>query len=423
MTPPPEASDPPGSSASSAGDRRAPDGSGSNRAAGGSGEGTGGGAGREGGGGASGAGRNRNRNRNRSRGSGGSGGGNRGGGGATGGGGNRGGGGGGNRGGGSRQSQAAGGSRGGSRNGGAGRQGGGSGPASRRSPGRGDHAPVPPLPAPVAVRSPENIDEERTIRANRRRAQTLCLVPAFVVGVVLAAVVTAIGQPLAAVAVLVVVTAVLAAWTWWSAPSRVVRAVGARPSAEDDRPRLHNLVDGLCATMGLPSPTILVVDSPRPNALAVGRDPGSASLIVTSGLDRSLSLVELEGVLAHELVHIKRQDTVLSGVAVSLAAPASLVLGTGGAADLVHRLVGRGREFSADQRAATVVRYPVGLGSALRVMADPSTATGPWPSGSGRTAAATRWLWIDPGSSAAGITSADGELDDPSVRADALSLL
>jgi len=273
------------------------------------------------------------------------------------------------------------------------------------------------------VRSPENIDEKRTIHANRHRAQTLCLIPALVVGAVLAVVVTAVGQPLVAIAVLVVVTAALAAWTWRTAPGRVARAVGARPSREEDRPRLHNLVDGLCATMGLPSPTILVVDSPQPNAMALGRAPGSAALIVTSGLDGSLSLVELEGVLAHELVHIKRQDTVLSGVAISLAAPASLLIGAQGAADLVHRLVGPGREFSADQRAATVVRYPVGLGSALRIMADPATVASPWPPGGGRTAAATRWLWIDPGTSGRGVAPADGELDDPSVRAEALSLL
>ena len=248
------------------------------------------------------------------------------------------------------------------------------------------------------------------------------LVPAALVGVILAAVVAAVGQPLVAVGVLVVVTVALAVWTWRSAPGRVVRAVGARPSREEDRPRLHNLVDGLCATMGLPSPAILVVESARPNAMAVGRDPRSASLVVTTALDGSLSLVELEGVLAHELVHIKRHDTVLSGVAVAVAAPLSLVMRAGGGADLVHRLVGHGREFSADQRAATVVRYPVGLGSALRAMSAPVDAAGPWPPGRGRTAATTRWLWIDPMVTVGG-SAADGALDDPSVRAEALSLL
>jgi Zn-dependent protease with chaperone function len=140
------------------------------------------------------------------------------------------------------------------------------------------------------------------------------------------------------------------------APGAVLRAVGARPSQEDDRPRLHNLVDGLCATMGLPQPAICVVDSPVPNAMAVGRDPRGATLVVTSALDHSLTLVELEGVLAHELVHIKRHDTVLAAVAVTTAVPLSLLVGLPRATTRIHSLIGSGREFAADQRAAAVVR-------------------------------------------------------------------
>jgi Zn-dependent protease with chaperone function len=288
---------------------------------------------------------------------------------------------------------------------------------------RGGQAPVTQLPAPVAVRSPENLDEERTIRDNRRRAALICLIPAAVVGILAAAVVAAVGQPLVAVAVLVVVSAVLSLWTWRGAAARVLRSLDAAPSREEDRPRLHNLVDGLCATMGLPTPAILVVESALPNAMAVGRDPRSASLIVTTALDGALTLVELEGVLAHELVHIKRQDTVVAGAAVSVAAPVTLVRGASGGAELVHKLVGHGREFSADQRAAAVVRYPVGLGSALRAMASRSGTPGSWPPGTGRTAVVTRWLWIDPVPTTDAAGPADGELDDTSVRAAALALL
>ncbi len=274
----------------------------------------------------------------------------------------------------------------------------------------------------MAVRSPENLEEERTIASNRRRAAVVSLVPPAAVGVVLGVVVTLVVMPVAGIAVLVVVTVLGALWTWRTAPASVVRAVGARPSREEERPRLHNLVNGLCATMGLPTPAILVVDSPRPNAMAVGRDPRSASLIVTSGLDTALSLVELEGVLAHELVHVKRHDIVLSGVAVAVAAPVALVSGAGTAATLVHRLVGPGREFSADQRATTVVRYPVGLASALRVMTAPGGQPAPWPPGASRRSAVTRWLWIDPTDGSGVGTPADGELDDPTVRAAALAL-
>jgi len=224
------------------------------------------------------------------------------------------------------------------------------------------------------------------------------------------------------VAALVVVTAGVAGWLWQSAPGSVLRALRATPSLEADRPRLHNLVDGLCATMGLDRPTIAVVDSGVPNALALGRDPKSATLVVTSGLDRALTLVELEGVLAHELVHIKRHDTVLSAVAVLVAVPWATVRGTGVGIDTVHRLVGPGREFSADKRAALVVRYPSGIGSALETMVGEPVAAAAWPPAPGRVAALTRWLWVDPMAGPTTGDSPEGNLDDTRVRAAALAL-
>jgi heat shock protein HtpX len=233
----------------------------------------------------------------------------------------------------------------------------------------------------------------------------------------------AVGLPvgLAAAAFVVVASAVLVA-LWQRAPGAVMRSVGARPSEEADRPRLHNLVDGLCATMGLPRPAIAVVDSPVPNAMAVGRDPATATLVVTTGLDHALTLVELEGVLAHELVHIKRHDTVLATVAVSVLAPASLLLGIPSATDRVHSVIGRGRAFDADQRAAGVVRYPPGIGSALESMLEGADPSDSWPPGQGRTAALTRWLWVDPMVGAPAGESMEGNLDDTRVRAAALSL-
>lgn len=261
------------------------------------------------------------------------------------------------------------------------------------------------------------------MRANHRRAMRLCLVPALVAGVVVGVVVAAVGLPVyLAAAVFVVVATVVMLVLWQRAPGAVLRAVGARPSEESDRPRLHNLVDGLCATMGLPQPAISVVDSPVANAMAIGRDPRSATLIVTSSLDRSLTLVELEGVLAHELVHIKRHDTVLATVAVAVAAPLSLLIGVPRAAEGVHARIGRGREFAADQRAAAVVRYPAGIGSALTSMLEGPDRTAPWPPGRGRTAALTRWLWIDPLVGAPPTLSSEGNLDDTRVRAAAQSL-
>jgi Zn-dependent protease with chaperone function len=274
----------------------------------------------------------------------------------------------------------------------------------------------------IRVDRTAELAEEAAATANRRKAMTLCLVPGGVAGLVVALVLVVVGLPLVGLGALVVVTLGLAAWLWQTAPGTVLRALHASPSAEADRPRLHNLVDGLCATMGLDRPAIAVVDSPVPNALAIGRDPKSATLVVTSGLDRALSLVELEGVLAHELVHIKRQDTVLSAVAVVMSAPWAVLRGTPAGAATVHRLVGPGREFSADQRAALVVRYPSGIGSALGTMVGDPVAGATWPPAPGRVAALTRWLWVDPTAGTSGEESTEGNLDDTRVRAAALAL-
>ncbi len=272
-------------------------------------------------------------------------------------------------------------------------------------------------------RSKESSEETRSIRTNHRKAVRMCLVPGLVLGIIVGVVLAAVGLPvyLAAVVFVVVAAGVLVA-LWQRAPGAVLRSVGARPSAELDRPRLHNLVDGLCATMGLPQPAIAVVDSPIPNAMSIGRDPGTATLVVTSALDRSLTLVELEGVLAHELVHVKRHDTVLATVAVSVLAPLSVITGLTSATERVHSVIGRGREFDADQRAAGVVRYPPGIGSALESMLEGPDRSGPWPPGRGRTAALTRWLWVDPMVGTPTDQSAEGNLDDTAVRAAAQSL-
>ena len=279
--------------------------------------------------------------------------------------------------------------------------------------------------APVVARADRTAElaEEASASANRRKAILLCTAPGAALGALVGIGVALAGLPVVGLLVLVVVTVGVAFGIWSRAPGMVLVSLGAVPSTEVEFPRLHNLVDGLCATMGLERPAIQLLASDVPNAMAIGRDPNSATLVVTSGLARSLGLVELEGVLAHELVHIKRNDTVLSAVAVVVALPWAMVRGTPAGVRTVHGLVGRGREFSADQRAALIVRYPTGIAAALATMVASVPTVGGWPPASGRVAALTRWCWFDPMAGAPAGESSEGNLDDTRVRAATLEEL
>src|SRR5207244_7018552 len=82
--------------------------------------------------------------------------------------------------------------------------------------------------------------------------------------------------------------------------------------------RLHNIVEGLCIAAGLPKPRVYIVDDEAPNAFATGRDPKHAAIAVTTGLLEKMNRIELEGVIAHELSHIKNYDILVSTIAVTM---------------------------------------------------------------------------------------------------------
>ena len=100
-------------------------------------------------------------------------------------------------------------------------------------------------------------------------------------------------------------------------PSRS-RSAAPSPADPQEYRRLYNLVEGLCIAGGLPKPRIYVVDDPAPNAFATGRNPKHAAIAVTTGLLEKMNRVELEGVLAHELSHIKNYDILVSTLAVTM---------------------------------------------------------------------------------------------------------
>lgn len=188
----------------------------------------------------------------------------------------------------------------------------------------------------------------------------------------------------------------------------VLRVSGARPAPREEYARLHNVVEGLCIAAGIPKPAVYVVPEKAPNAFATGRDPEHASIAVTEGLLERLDRVELEGVIAHELAHVRNRDILIGTLAATLAGvvvlvsewmlrafwwggrrregskgggPAAAIVIVVGviaailaplAAQLIRFAVSRRREFLADADGALLTRYPPGLASALRKIAESS---------------------------------------------------
>ncbi|OGC80750.1 zinc metalloprotease HtpX [Candidatus Adlerbacteria bacterium RIFCSPLOWO2_01_FULL_51_16] len=185
---------------------------------------------------------------------------------------------------------------------------------------------------------------------------------------------------------------------WWS-DKLVVAMAGAKPASETEFAKLHNLVENLAITAGLPKPRIYIIADPAPNAFATGRNATHAVVAVTTGLLGMLEHNELEGVIAHELSHIGNRDMLLSTVAVVLVGFVTLVSdfflrnslwggrrdnGDGRAnailaiiaialivlapivAILLQLAISRKREFLADASGALLTRYPEGLANALR---------------------------------------------------------
>ena len=199
------------------------------------------------------------------------------------------------------------------------------------------------------------------------------------------AVVAVLAGPVVLV-VAAVVALVLAVVAYLYADRVVLGLSRARAVSADEEPRYHNLVEGLCVSAGLPKPDLYVIDDDAPNSFATGRNPGHASVVVTTGLLRNLSRMELEGVVAHELTHIRRNDILVTSLGAALVGlpllPAGALAGR-----ILAALVGRGRERDADIGGVRLTRYPPGLAAALEKV----RAAGP---GALAASGATAHLWI-----------------------------
>ncbi len=183
----------------------------------------------------------------------------------------------------------------------------------------------------------------------------------------------------------------IAFFSYYYSASIVLRAYGARVIERQDNPRLYGIVKKIADLNGLPTPRIAIVSSSTPNAFATGRNPKNAVVAATTGIMSILDDHELEGVMAHELAHVKNRDTLVMCVAaviagfISFAArmmlwnsmfsrnrnvhPALLIvvaITAPLAAFLLQMAVSRSREFHADATAAKLTNKPWALISALK---------------------------------------------------------
>ena len=229
------------------------------------------------------------------------------------------------------------------------------------------------------------------VTANKRRSRVL-VAGFFLFALVAASILTLlIGALLGVPVVVAVVVAVLVALGVTVAAYRQADAVALRMSRATPAPveayaRYHNIVEGLCIASGLPKPRLYVIDDPAPNAFATGRNPRTAALAVTSGLLERLNRIELEGVVAHELSHVRSYDVLVSTLAVTMVGVA--LLGVPPLVDPVMQwVVGGRRETLADLSGVEMTRYPPGLISALEKLQDDAGAVDARP--------ATAHLWIE----------------------------
>lgn len=191
------------------------------------------------------------------------------------------------------------------------------------------------------------------------------------------------------------IAAVMNFGAYWFSDKIVLARYRAKPVTESDAPRLHAMLDRLVAGAGLPKPALYVLPEKAPNAFATGRNPDHAAVAVTAGLLESMDQEEVEGVIAHELAHIKNRDILISSVAATIAGAISLLAGfarfgalfggiggrddRGGgligllataivapiAALVIQMAVSRSREYAADATGAQIAGNPHGLARAL----------------------------------------------------------
>ncbi len=240
----------------------------------------------------------------------------------------------------------------------------------------------------------------RAIAANKRK--TVIIIVLFVIFIGLIALVFdyAYGSGLTITIGTLIGATVYVLIQYFSAGSQALAMAGARQIQKADNPRLYRIVENLAITEGMPMPKVYIVDDPAPNAFATGRDPQHASVAATTGLLEIMTDRELNGVMAHEIGHVKNYDIRVSTIVFGLVVfvgfltdillrmaffggsrnnggnPIVLVLGLAAmiiaplTAAAIQAAVSRQREYLADATGALATRDPEALASALQKLGD-----------------------------------------------------
>jgi len=246
------------------------------------------------------------------------------------------------------------------------------------------------------------------IAQNVRRTYLLMFVFALLIMALAYAIGEATGYGWEIVIVGFALAVVLSLYGFYRSDRLTLALSGARPVTKEQEPTFYNLVENTAIAAGLPMPAVYVIESPAANAFATGRDPQHAAIATTRGLLNKLEKVELEGVVAHEMSHIKNYDSRLMTIVVVLAGVIVLISDLflratywGGAgrrrdrggqgqalmliiaillailaplaATLIRLAISRRREYLADAEAALLTRYPEGLARALEKLAQDET--------------------------------------------------
>jgi len=223
--------------------------------------------------------------------------------------------------------------------------------------------------------------------------QTRMLITMFLLGAVYVAFVGVLFAAGVKGLTILLIAGGFAALQFFTSDKLAMHAMGAREVTPQEAPELHAMIERLCIQADLPKPKVAVAYTDMPNAFALGKSQKSATVCATTGIMKMLSPAELEGVMAHELAHVKNRDVMIMTVASFFASIAAMILqfgflfGGGGQSDdegpgfLVILLaslavyvlsfflmmsLSRYREFVADRGAALVTGRPSALASALR---------------------------------------------------------